>query len=130
MSRWPHIPIEEREVAEILAACGAKMRPESPLRSCMRSVWVMTCRRRLSRAIEAPQSSGLPLSVVSELVRNTRYRATTQRNAVILGSHLHPLSLLLYGAELENITCLGHDHWLVSTVGRKLSSSVEPVLER
>ena len=59
--------------------------------------------------------------MVAELARNPRYRATTQRNAVILGSHLYPLSLLIYGAELENITCLGHDHWLVSTVGRKLS---------
>jgi pilus assembly protein CpaF len=29
--------------------------------------------------------------------------------------------MLIYGADLENITCLGFDHWLVSTVGRKLS---------
>ena len=88
---------------------------------CTRSAWLRTSRSEIDRAIESPQISGLPLSVVAELSRNARYRATTQRNAVILGSHLHPLSLLIYGAELENITCLGHDHWLVSTVGRKLS---------
>jgi pilus assembly protein CpaF len=92
--------------------------------------------RAIDRATESPQSSGLPLSVVAELARNSRYRATTQRNAVILASLLHPLSLLIYGAELENITCLSHDHWLVSTVGRKLSligdspfASDEDVLE-
>ena len=78
--------------------------------------------REIDRAIESPQTSGLPLSVVAELSRNAHYRATTQRNAVILGSHLHPLSLLVYGAELENITCLGHDHWLVSTVGESSRS--------
>jgi pilus assembly protein CpaF len=136
VSRWPHIPTEEREVAEIIAASVQGSRngePASVLHEERLSEDVSTA---IDRAIAAPQSSGLPLSVVSELARNPRYRATTQRNAVILGSHLYPLSLLIYGAELENITCLGHDHWLVSTVGRKLSliggspfSSDDDVLE-
>jgi len=43
-----------------------------------------------------------------------------ERETAMLASHLYPLSLLVYGADLENITCLGFDHWLVSTVGRKL----------
>ena len=136
VSRWPHIPTEEREVAEILAVSVQQLRngePASVLHEERLSEDVSTA---IDRAIAAPQSSGLPLSVVSELARNPRYRTTTQRNAVILGSHLYPLSLLIYGAELENITCLGHDHWLVSTVGRKLSliggspfSTDEDVLE-
>lgn len=136
VSRWPHIPTEEREVAEIISSSVQRSRngePASVMHEERLSEDVSTA---IDRAIESPQSSGLPLSVVAELARNARYRATTQRNAVILGSHLYPLSLLLYGAELENITCLGHDHWLVSTVGRKLSliggspfSSDEAVLE-
>lgn len=136
VSRWPHIPTEEREVAEIIAASVQRSRngePPSVLHEERLSVDVS---KAIDRAIESPQSSGLPLSVVAELARNSRYRATTERNAAILGSHLHPLSLLIYGAELENITCLGHDHWLVSTVGRKLSligdspfASDEDVLE-
>jgi Flp pilus assembly CpaF family ATPase len=136
VSRWPHIPTEEREVAEIIGASVKESRngePASVLHEERLSEDVSTA---IDRAIAAPQSCRLPLSVVSELARNPRYRATTQRNAVILGSHLYPLSLLIYGAELENITCLGHDHWLVSTVGRKLSliggspfSSDDEVLE-
>ena len=57
---------------------------------------------------------------MSELAANPGYRDVARRNAAILASHLWPLSLLIYGADLENITCLGHDHWLVSLVGRKL----------
>jgi pilus assembly protein CpaF len=121
VSRWPHIPTEEREVAEIIAASVRQLRDGEPASVLHEERLSEDVSKAIDRAIEAPQSIGLPLSVVSELVRNARYRATTQRNAVILGSHLHPLSLLIYGAELENITCLGHDHWLVSTVGRKLS---------
>ena len=94
--------------------------------------------RLLLRArLKLHRASGLAARRLSRSsARNQRYRSTTQRNAVILGSHLYPLSLLVYGAELENITCLGFDHWLVSTVGRKLSligsspfSSDEEVLE-
>jgi hypothetical protein len=136
VSRWPRIPIEEREVAEIIAASVQRSRNGEPASVLHEERLAEDVSHVIDRAIEAPQMSGLPLSVVAELSRNTRYRATTQRNAVILGSHLHPLSLLIYGAELENITCLGHDHWLVSTVGRKLSligdspfSSDDEVLE-
>ena len=136
VSRWPHIPTEEREVAEIIAATVHRSRNGEPASVLHEERLSDDISSAIDRAIEAPQSSGLPLSVVSELGRNPRYRATTQRNAVIRGSHLYPLSLLIYGAELENITCLNHDHWLVSTVGRKLSlvggspfASDEEVLE-
>ncbi len=74
----------------------------------------------IDRAIASPSTSGLPLAVVSELAANPTYRDVARRNAAILASHLWPLSLLIYGADLENITCLGHDNWLVSLVGRKL----------
>ena len=121
VSRWPHIATEEREVAEIVAASVQQLRIGEPASVLHEERLSEDVSSAIDRAIAAPQSSGLPLSVVSELARNPRYRATTQRNAVILGSHLYPLSLLIYGAELENITCLGHDHWLVSTVGKKLS---------
>ena len=121
VSRWPHIPTEEREVAEIIAASVQRSRRGEPASVLHEERLAEDVSTAIDGAIESPQSSGLPLSVVAELARNSRYRATTQRNAVILGSHLYPLSLLIYGAELENITCLGHDHWLVSTVGRKLS---------
>jgi pilus assembly protein CpaF len=136
VSKWPHIPTEEREVAEIIATSVQRSRNGEPPSVLHEERLSEDVSRAIDQAIESPQSSGLPLSVVAELARNSRYRATTQRNAVILGSHLHPLSLLIYGAELENITCLGHDHWLVSTVGRKLSligdspfASDEDVLE-
>ena len=136
VSKWPHIPTEEREVAEVIAASVQRSRKGEPASVLHEERLAEDVSNAIDQAIASPQSSGLPLSVVAELVRNSRYRATTQRNAVILGSHLHPLSLLIYGAELENITCLGHDHWLVSTVGRKLSliggspfSSDEEVLE-
>lgn len=136
VSRWPQIPTEEREVAQILATAVREARNGEPASVLHEERLADDVAAAITRAVEAPQTSGLPLSVVDELTRNPRYRATTQRNAVILGSHLYPLSLLLYGADLENITCLGYDHWLVSTVGRKLSligsspfSSDEEVLE-
>ncbi len=136
VSRWPQIPTEEREVAQILAAAVQDARNGEPASVLHEERLGDDVAVALARAIEAPHTSGLPLSVVAELTQNPRYRAATERNAIILSSHLFPLSLLLYGAELENITCLGYDHWLVSTVGRKLSligsspfSSDEEVLE-
>lgn len=121
VSPWPHIPTEDREVAETLAAAVHRARDGEPASVLHEERLGEDVAAAIARAVEAPQTSGLPLSVVAELARNPRYRATTQRNAVMLASHLYPLSLLIYGAELENITCLGYDHWLVSTVGRKLS---------
>jgi len=136
VSRWPHIPPEEREVAEIIAAAVDRARHGEPASVLHEERLGADVGAVIARAIESPQGSGLPLAVVAELAGNPHYRATTQRNAVILASHLHPLSMLIYGAELENITCLGYDHWLVSTVGRKLSligaspfSSDDEVLE-
>ncbi|HVC05015.1 MAG TPA: CpaF/VirB11 family protein [Candidatus Acidoferrales bacterium] len=136
VSRWPQIPTEEREVAQVLAAAVQDARNGEPASVLHEERLSDDVAVALARAIEAPHTSGLPLSVVAELTQNPRYRAATERNAIILSSHLFPLSLLLYGAELENITCLGYDHWLVSTVGRKLSligsspfSSDEEVLE-
>jgi Flp pilus assembly CpaF family ATPase len=121
VSKWPQIPTEDREVAEILVASLHRTRDGEPASVVHEERLGEDVAAAIARAVEAPHSSGLPLSVVTELAHNPRYRATTQRNTVILGSHLYPLSLLIYGAELENITCLGYDHWLVSTVGRKLS---------
>jgi Flp pilus assembly CpaF family ATPase len=136
VSRWPRIPTEEREVAEIVAAAVHRARDGEPASVRHEERLSEDVAEVIVRAIEVPHSSGLPLSVVAELARNARYRSTTQRNAMILSSHLYPLSLLIYGAELENITCLGFDHWLVSTVGQKLSligsspfSSDDEVLE-
>lgn len=77
VSRWPHIPTEEREVAEIIANSLRHLRngePASVLHEESLSEDVSTA---IDRAIELPQSSGLPLSVVSELARNERYRTTT-----------------------------------------------------
>jgi pilus assembly protein CpaF len=136
VSRWPQIPSDEREGADIIAALVQRSRRGEPASVLHEERLSEDVAAAIDRAIEDQQSSGLPLAVVAELARNPRYRATMQRNAVIVGSHLYPLSLLIYGAELENITCLGHDHWLVSTVGRKLSliggspfASDEEVLE-
>ncbi len=136
VSRWPHIPAEELEVAEIIAAAVDRARQGEPASVLHEERLGADVASVISHAIESPQGSGLPLAVVAELAGNPHYRASTQRNAVILASHLHPLSMLIYGAELENITCLGYDHWLVSTVGRKLSligaspfSSDDEVLE-
>jgi Flp pilus assembly CpaF family ATPase len=136
VSPWPQIPTEEREVAQIIAAAVHRLRNGEPASVLHEERLAEDVGDAIARAIDDPQSSGLSVSVVAELGQNPRYRAATHRNAIILGSHLHPLSLLIYGAELENITCLGFDHWLVSTVGRKLSligsspfSNDEEVLE-
>ena len=120
-SPWPQIPNEEREVAQIIANRVQQMRGGEPASVAHEERLTEDVLRVITKAVESPQTSGLPLAVVSELGTNHTYREVTRRNAVILASHLYPLSLLVYGADLENITCLGYDHWLVSTVGRKLS---------
>jgi Flp pilus assembly CpaF family ATPase len=116
---WPAIPPEDGEIAQIIASKVAQMRASEPpsvlheerLREDVEAV--------VDRAVEAPQASGLPLPVVSGLAGDPQYRMATVSNAMMLASHLWPLSLLIYGADLENISCLGHDYWMVSTVGRK-----------
>ncbi len=136
VSRWPQIPTEEREVAEIIAALVHRSRHGEPASVLHEERLGDDVAAAIDRAIERHSQAVCRSQWSRSSARNPRYRATMQRNAVILGSHLYPLSLLIYGAELENITCLGHDHWLVSTVGRKLSliggspfSSDEEVLE-
>ena len=120
-SPWPRIPDDERDVAQIIAAAVQRERGGEPASVSHEERLTDDVAGMIARAIASPPSSGLPLAVVSELAANPAFRASTQRNATILASHLYPLSLLIYGGELENITCLSHDHWLVSTVGRKLS---------
>lgn len=117
---WPSIPAEEQEVAQIISTRVQQMRGGEPAAVIHEERLEEDINRILNKAIESPQNSGLPLAVVSAIATDPQYRAVTVRNAKILASHLFPLSLLLYGADLENITCLGHDHWLVSTVGRKV----------
>lgn len=116
---WPVIPSEDREIAQVIAAGVAQMRGADPPSVVQEERLEADVEVVVRRAVESPQSSGLPLSVVSALGGDPQYRALTVRNAMILASHLWPLSLLVYGADLENIACLGHDHWMVSTVGRK-----------
>jgi pilus assembly protein CpaF len=116
---WPTIPSEEREIAQIIATRVEQMRGGEPASVLHEENLDIDINKVIDKAIESPPSSGLPLAVVSALATDPQYRAVTVRNAKILASHLKPLSLLLYGADLENITCLGHDYWLVSTVGRK-----------
>jgi Flp pilus assembly CpaF family ATPase len=120
-SPWPYIPSEEREVAQLIAAWVQRDRRGEPASVTHEERLREDVGLVIARAIEAPAASGLPLAVVSELAQNPQYRSAIERSSVILASHLYPLSLLVYGADLENITCLEHDHWLVSTVGRKLS---------
>ena len=120
-SPWPRIPEDEREVAQVIAAAVQRERGGEPASVQHEERLGDDVARIIARAVASPQASGLPLAVASELAANPGFRANAQRNATILASHLYPLSLLIYGAELENITCLAHDHWLVSTVGRKLS---------
>jgi len=118
---WPAIPAEEREVAQIIAGRVQQMRGGEPAAVLHEENIYDDVNTVIQKAIESPQTSGLPLSGVSELATNPRYREVTRRNAVILASHLYPLSLILYGApNLENITCLSHNDWLLSTVGQKL----------
>ena len=118
---WPAIPAEEREVAQILAGRVQQMRGGEPASVLEEEHVFDDVNRVITRAIEAPQNSGLPLAVVSELATNAQYREVAKRNAVILASHLYPLSLIIYGApNLENVTCLAPDDWLLSTVGQKL----------
>ena len=118
---WPVIPAEERDVAQAIAQRVQQSRGGEPATVLHEENLYEDVNRVIQKAIESPQSSGLPLAAVSELATNPRYREVTRRNAVILASHLYPLSLIIYGApNLENITCLSHDDWLLSTVGQKL----------
>ncbi len=120
-ARWPHIPPEEHEVAQLIASAVQRDRGGEPASVLHEEQLADDVRRVMDRAISIPAASGLPLAVIAELTDNQAYRTRIQRSALILASHLYPLSLLIYGADLENITCLGYDHWLVSTVGRKLN---------
>ena len=121
VAAWPQIAPEEREVAQAIADQVVREREGEPASVHHEERLHEDVARVVEAAIAAPSTSGLPLAVVSELAANQAYRDVARRNAAILASHLWPLSLLIYGADLENITCLGHDHWLVSVVGRKLS---------
>ena len=121
VSRWPQITAEEREVAQAIADRVVALRGNEPASVQHEERLHDDVAAVIDGMVSAPSSSGLPLAVTAELAHNTTYRELARRNATILASHLWPLSLLVYGADLENITCLGHDHWLVSLVGRKLS---------
>jgi Flp pilus assembly CpaF family ATPase len=121
VTRWPQIASEELEVAQAIADQVIRGRGGEPASVIHEERLHHDVSAVIERAIASPSASGLPLAVVSELAANRGYRDVARRNAAILASHLWPLSLLIYGADLENITCLGHDHWLVSLVGRKLS---------
>ena len=121
VTRWPEIASEELEVAQAIAERVIRDRGGEPASVLHEERLHDDVASVIERAIASPSTSGLPLAVVSELAANPAYRDVARRNAAILASHLWPLSLLIYGADLENITCLGHDHWLVSSVGRKLS---------
>ena len=116
---WPAIPAEDREIAQVIATRVAQMRGPDPPSVVQEERLEAEVDAVVRRAVESPQSSGLPLAVVAALSGDPEYRTLTVRNAMILASHLWPLSILVYGADLENIACLGHDHWMVSTVGRK-----------
>ncbi len=120
VSRWPDIASEELEVAQAIAERVIRDRGAEPASVLHEERLHQDVAATIERAIASPSTSGLPLAVVSELTANPAYRDVARRNAAILASHLWPLSLLIYGADLENITCLGHDNWLVSLVGRKL----------
>jgi pilus assembly protein CpaF len=120
VARWPQIASEELEVAQAIADRVIRDRGGEPASVLHEERLHNDVAAVIERAIASPSTSGLPLAVVSELTANPAYRDLARRNAAILASHLWPLSLLIYGADLENITCLGHDNWLVSLVGRKL----------
>lgn len=121
VTRWPQIASEELEVAQAIADAVIRGRGGEPASVLHEERLHSDVAVVIERAIASPSTSGLPLAVVGELASNQGYRDVARRNAAILASHLWPLSLLIYGADLENITCLGYDHWLVSLVGRKLS---------
>jgi Flp pilus assembly CpaF family ATPase len=120
VTRWPEIASEELEVAQAIADRVIRDRGGEPASVLHEERLHQDVAMVIDRAISSPSTSGMPLAVVSELAANPGYRDVARRNAAILASHLWPLSLLIYGADLENITCLGHDNWLVSLVGRKL----------
>ena len=119
-SGWPDVSVEEREVAAVIARDVQRLREHEPASVLHEEHLFMDVERSIMRAIESGQTGELPLAVLSELSANPQYRSLVARNAAILASHLYPLSLLVYGVDLENITCFRHDMWMVSTVGRKL----------
>lgn len=116
---WPSIPPEDREIAQIIAAKVTQMRGTEPPSVLHEERLQEDVESVVRQAVESPQASGLPLPVVAGLAGDPEYRTATVYNAMMLSSHLWPLSLLVYGADLENIACLSHDYWMVSTVGRK-----------
>ena len=122
---WPRIPEGEREVAELIAAIVRRGRGAEAPSVAQEERVADDVDRAIAKAIESPVSHSVPLAVAADLSRDAPYRTLIRRSAVMLASHLHPLSLLVYGTDLENITCLAHDHWLISTVGRKRRSKLK-----
>ena len=120
LREWPVISAEEREVARVVADAVIARRGAEPASVAHEERLGADVAAAVDAVVAAPARAGLPLAVASELARSPEYRALTERNAVILASHLWPLSLLVYGAELENISCLGHDEWMVGVVGRRV----------
>ncbi|MDQ2959878.1 MAG: CpaF/VirB11 family protein [Candidatus Dormibacteraeota bacterium] len=118
---WPQIPPGELEVAQVVAAAVIALRGAEPASVAHEERIHEDVESVIVAMVTNPAQSGLPLSMVADLASNPTFRDVTRRNAAILASHLWPLSLLLYGADLENITCLAHDHWLLGLVGRKLA---------
>jgi Flp pilus assembly CpaF family ATPase len=121
VSDWPQIPPGEMEVAQVVATAVIALRGAEPASVAHEERIHDDVGRVIETMVADPAHSGLPLSMVADLAANQPFRDVTRRNAAILASHLWPLSLLLYGADLENITCLAHDHWLLGLVGRKLA---------
>jgi Flp pilus assembly CpaF family ATPase len=117
---WPSIAPEDREIAQMIATKVTQLRGSDPPSVQQEERLEQDVEAVLRRAVEAPAASGLPLAVISALASDPQYRRLTIRNAIILASHLWPLSLLIYGPDLENVACLGHDHWIISSVGRKV----------
>ena len=117
---WPMLRPEDREVARVVADAVIAARGGEPASVAHEEQLATDVSAAVDALIAVPARAGLPLTVVSELARNPDYRAVTERNAIVLASHLWPLSLLVYGAELENISCLGHDAWMVGVVGRRM----------
>ncbi|MBV8301486.1 MAG: CpaF family protein [Candidatus Dormibacteraeota bacterium] len=120
-ARWPRLSTDAAEVAQVVAAAVRRRRGDEPPSVAHEEHLLTDVRDAIDMLIAAPGESGLSLAVLADLSHDDAYRQDVTRNTAMLASHLFPLSLLIYGADLENITCLAHDRWMVSTVGRKVA---------
>jgi len=126
---WPTFDQAQLDVIEPLVALLKARRNANEGR--VPSVWEeeqleAEVRKTVGDALEAPGGGGLQLSVVARLREDRTFREQIVLDTMILASHLYPVSHLIYGYEVENVLCFGHDSWAVDAGGHFVALDGRP----